>query len=205
MKRLLHIVLVVLMVLPFSCSRRGRIIPPETMEQIYFDLFVVDQIITQDSKTRRMADTMLVYEPIFEQYGYDTDDYNRSQAYYLQDPERHSKLIKRVITRLDQEKERVDAEISLQEWREKFAHIPFTPADSILLIRDDSVFVLMPAWQMVLSLDSLIRDSLRRDSLVRDSLLRDSLRLDSLRLDSLRLDSLRLDSLRQKNKPKVKR
>ena len=197
MKRLLHIVLVLVMVLPFSCSRGRRIIPPETMQAIYYDMFLADQIITQDNQTRKMADTMLVYEAVFEHYGYNTDDFNRSQAYYLQDPERHSKVLKKVVSQLESEKARVEAAIELEEWRSKYIHIPFTPADSLLLFRDDTVFVLLPHWRMVLPLpDSLLLDSLRRDSLLRDSLRLDSLRLDSLRLDSLRIDSLRRDSLR---------
>jgi hypothetical protein len=53
-------------------------------------------------------DTLLVYEAVFEKYGYDTDDYMHSLRYYLKDPERFAKVFEEVASRLERESKSLD-------------------------------------------------------------------------------------------------
>ena len=46
-----------------------------------------------------------MYEGIFEQYGYDTDDSSYSLEYYLEDPARMEKIMEKVGDRLKDEAE----------------------------------------------------------------------------------------------------
>ena len=83
-----HIVvaLAVLLVL-LSCSRKHpRIIPPSTMSKIYADMVVADQWIRSGHNNYLRADTSLVYDPIFEKYGYTMEDYRASAGKYLRKP-----------------------------------------------------------------------------------------------------------------------
>ena len=67
------------------------------MSQIYAEMLVVDQWLLENSKYRTQADTSLVYEPIFQKYGYTTEDYRASLEYYMNDPERYSRILRETV------------------------------------------------------------------------------------------------------------
>ena len=71
------------------------------MAEIYAEMLMADQWIIENSRTRTQADTSLVYEPIFQSYGYDTEDYRASVAYYMKDPERYSRILRTTAEILD--------------------------------------------------------------------------------------------------------
>jgi hypothetical protein len=81
------------------------------MAQIYADMLVVDQWIAENPRTRIVADTSLVYEPVFESYGYTTEDYRASLEHYMKDPERYSRILRRTTAILE---ERTDVLIELK-------------------------------------------------------------------------------------------
>ena len=64
------------------------------MAEIYAEMLMADQWIHDNSSMRTKADTSLVYEPIFERYGYNTEDYQASVAHYMNDPERYSRILR---------------------------------------------------------------------------------------------------------------
>ena len=67
-------------ILIISSCKRGdeKIIPRKDMAKIYAEMLVVDQWVQLDQAVRKTMDTTLVYEPILEKYGYDSDDYRNS-------------------------------------------------------------------------------------------------------------------------------
>ena len=100
MKRFLHIVLVLIAVA--SC-RGPRVIPKDTLTDIYTEMFLADQVVRDLDIPRPQMDTMLLYEAIFEKYGYDTDDYLYTLRKSLRDPERFAKVFEEVANRLEGE------------------------------------------------------------------------------------------------------
>ncbi len=78
-----------------SCGRRERVIPREEMAEIYAEMYVLDQWLDENGSFRSEADTSLVYAPVFERYGYTTDDYLRSVSAYMKDPTRYSRILRR--------------------------------------------------------------------------------------------------------------
>ena len=119
MKRLLHIAL--LLLLAVSCGPRK--IPRADMEEILSQMLLQDQQIKMDPALRRAADTSLVYEGIFEAYGYDTDDFLYSLEYYLADPARMEKIMGKVAEGLEKDSRELNKEIRLQDWRDGFLRI----------------------------------------------------------------------------------
>ena len=113
MKRFLHIVLV--LVAAMACQRT-RIIPKDTLEDIYMDMFLADQMVREENIPRPQMDTMLLYEAVFQKYGYDTDDYLNSVRFYLKDPERFAKVFENVAKRLQGEVDALDKIVRHQEW-----------------------------------------------------------------------------------------
>ena len=184
MKRFLHIVLVLL--LAVAC-RGPRVIPKDTMTDIYTDMFLADQMVRDADIPRAQMDTMLLYEAVFEKYGYDTEDYLYSLRFYLKDPERFGKVFENVAKRLEGE---VDALKKIVELRNRIAskrEADYPLVDSVLTpFSKESVFVGLarverdtsryPAWfrlvavhedTLMVSVDSLAalrgRDSLSKE------------------------------------------
>lgn len=100
-------------VLASSCSSKPKVIPEDDFARIYADMFAADQLIAQ-SAMNRMADTSLVYEPIFRKYGYTTDDYRTSSLAYLKKPKEYAKVYKKAAELL---KARIDA-LTIDQRRE---------------------------------------------------------------------------------------
>ncbi len=82
-----------------SCRKGERVIPRGKMAKIYAEMFVADQRLAgQPSNIRTAADTSWVYEPIFEKYGYTSDDYRASVAYYIQDANRFARILRQTAS-----------------------------------------------------------------------------------------------------------
>ena len=83
-----------------SCSK-PKVISKGKLAEIYAEMLVMDQWIADNPGFRVQADTSLVYEPIFEKYGYTTEDYRASVEHYMNDPERYSRILRSTSEILD--------------------------------------------------------------------------------------------------------
>ena len=184
MKRFLHIVLVLL--LAVAC-RGPRVIPKDTLTDIYTEMFMADQMVRDADIPRAQMDTMLLYEAVFEKYGYDTEDYLYSLRYYLKDPERFGKVFENVAKRLEGEVEALKKIVELRNRIASKRDADYPLVDSLLApFSKESVFVGLarverdtsryPAWfrlaavhedTLMVSVDSLAalrgRDSLSKE------------------------------------------
>ena len=70
MKRVLTILLIAAAIVLGGCNKR-RIIPDDVLSKIFHDAFVVNAYIGEE---RVYLDSLQVYEPIFERYGYTAQD-----------------------------------------------------------------------------------------------------------------------------------
>ena len=186
MKRLLHIVLVLLAV---AACQRTRVIPKDTLEDIYTDMFLADQMVREENIPRTQMDTLLLYEAVFEKYGYDTDDYLNSVRFYLKDPERFAKVFENVAKRLEGEVDALDKIIDHQNWVANQMGAKRPQLDSILApFSKESVYVGLarvardtsryPAWfrlvaahedTLMIPVDSLAALRARDTLLVKDA------------------------------------
>ena len=184
MKRFLHIVLVLLVAV--AC-RGPRVIPKDTLTDIYTEMFLADQMVRDADIPRAQMDTMLLYEAVFEKYGYDTEDYLYSLRYYLKDPERFGKVFENVSKRLEGEVEALKKIVELRNRIASKREADYPLVDSVLTpFSKESVFVGLarverdtsryPAWfrlvavhedTLMVSVDSLAalrgRDSLSKE------------------------------------------
>ena len=102
--RLLHIFIATALLCGIfvSCGRdEAKVISRGKLAKIYAEMLVTDQWITETPGIRMIADTSLVYEPILEKYGYDSDDYRRSVEHYMNDPERFGRILRTTCDILD--------------------------------------------------------------------------------------------------------
>lgn len=159
------LVLSVVLSCMIGCSmRRPRVIPRDTLSEIFADMFLADQWLVDNGGERRRADTMLFYEPIFRKYGYDSLDYYRTIDEYIYEPDKFLKIINATSEILDgklKQKEAVKAVIEkIKEANAQIKGYRFRDFSTDSLRWADSVVL----WHRY-ALDSLCRDSLCRDSL----------------------------------------
>ena len=156
-----------------SCHRDGRIIPPAKLTDIYVEMFLADQWLSDNPRARRGADTSDFYGAIFERYGYSFKDYDASVRHYLGQPEKFADITTNAAKRLEDMYADAKKELARQE-----AVISFEKS--------------LPPYKRV---DTVATDMLSPDSLaVAVSLLADSTSV-SIQLDSnvTRRDSIRAD------------
>ena len=139
MKRILHIVLVLVTV---AACQGPRVIPKDTLTDIYVDMFLADQQVRGEGLSHNQMDTLLVYEAVFNKYGYDTDDYQYSVRHYLRDPERFAKIFEEVTTRLSAEVSTLDKIIEYNDRLASKRGQKYPLVDSLLApFSKDAVFV----------------------------------------------------------------
>ena len=90
-----------------ACSRGPKVIPRSKMEKIYTDMILADQWLEYNTEYRDDVDTSLFYEPIFHKYGYTTDDFRASVEYYMRDPLRFSRMMKKIALKMDAEAQKL--------------------------------------------------------------------------------------------------
>lgn len=226
-----HIVflLAAVMMLAASCRKdEAEVIPRGKLSKIYAEMLVTDQWIITTPGVRLIADTTLVYEPILQKYGYDSDDYRKSIDYYMNDPERFARIFRTTaeiidnqIAELRREQAVLDAKAKLPKVESDFKvgdYVPYLDGEPYLHFYD-SLDVVVDSATLMYRLVSIERsdtlfDGLKivlRDSLnvtdsiaARDSIMaRDSLMAADSILKTVAADSSRVqfDSLKLKTAP----
>ena len=114
MKTRLYIV-IALLVLAASC-RGPRTIPRDDLADIFHDMFLQDQQIRSEPKLKKLADTSLVYEGIFREYGYTTDDYIYTVGKYIREPDKFAKVFEKTAGRLDKEAKEIGKQVEFEKW-----------------------------------------------------------------------------------------
>lgn len=98
MKKVLSLVLVV-MLLVSGCKGEG-IIPAGDMVNIHYEMYLVESAIGIKPGYVPQSDSVQLYLPIIEKYGYSLEEYNNSFRYYLHDPEELVVILKKVQEKL---------------------------------------------------------------------------------------------------------
>ena len=99
-------------ILLVSCSHKSgqEIIPKNAFAKIYAEMFIADQWLNMNYKYNSIADTTLVYEPIFNKYGYTTDDYLASVDYYLYNPGRFKKIVNKALDIIERQQATIEGQ-----------------------------------------------------------------------------------------------
>ena len=133
MKLRLYIV-IALVVLAASC-RGPRTIPRDELSDIFHDMFLQDQQIRSVPSLKKLADTSLVYEGIFREYGYTTDDYLYTVGKYIREPDKFAKIFAKTADMLDKEAKEIGKEVKFQEWVSSMMRIYYQKIDTTRLPR----------------------------------------------------------------------
>lgn len=99
-----------------SCGRPKDVIKRDEMAVIIEDMILADYWVSlQSAEIRRQSDTTHFYEGIFNKYGYTLDDYLRSVDYYLNDPERFARIVKKTKASIEAKRNKLQAELDAKQ------------------------------------------------------------------------------------------
>lgn len=98
----------------FSCSGKDGIIPEKELAHIISEMYLADQYIEAHEKLRAQTDTLILYEGIFNRYGYTFEDYRNTLKLYLQDGDAMYKIHIKAKELLLKERDKVKRMIALE-------------------------------------------------------------------------------------------
>jgi hypothetical protein len=158
-----------------SCAEReGKIIPRGELAEIYAQMFLMDQWINSNPRTRHMADTSLVYEPILNRYGYTSADYRASVDKYMDDPERFSIILRTTVSIFDKKLKELELKRLEQEREEELLRRIEKLAESVRAEVDSAL----------LSISHFHPDSFANDTSYFEKLIKaDTVKVDSIKID----------------------
>ena len=141
--------IVALSIALISCSKEG-IIPKNELKAILTEMYESDQVVIGNEDVRAMADTLYVYESIFNKYGYTTEDYFNSLNYYLDDPKEFSKLFSEIWRYFDNQMSLADLAMESETNEFNVQNSPYAkdikefwrlPDSDTLTLFSDSLFI----------------------------------------------------------------
>ena len=80
----------------WSCRKRG-ILSKDDVSSIMFEMFVADEYAKKYPQVNKAADSLLLYQHIFDRYGCSLEDYRNSIRYYIQDEKAYTYILKRAV------------------------------------------------------------------------------------------------------------
>ena len=107
--------LITVTLLLLCCNKEENIIPRKEFTYIVRDMYLADQYLEFHEKFRAQADTLILYEGIFNKYGYTYDDYQRSIKHYLQDGDVMYKIHVKAKQLLIDERDEVKRLIAIED------------------------------------------------------------------------------------------
>lgn len=125
---------IILLIVSVSCKDKD-LIPKDTMADIYYDIYMTDATISGNWNMKKMADTLKVYEPIFNKYGYTYEDFQKSTDKYLLRPDKFKKIFEATQAKL--EKRKIYLETILEADGKRFTE--WSLADSLDLFTMEGV------------------------------------------------------------------
>ena len=100
-KRIFYTMLVVATIIGFASCHKKSVIPDDTLADIFHDAFVVNAYIGEE---RINLDSLQIYEPIFEKYGYTANDVIYTVGNFSRRKSaRLGTVVEQAISRLEQE------------------------------------------------------------------------------------------------------
>ena len=144
-----------------SCSDRMPI-PRKVMQKIYYDMMLADSYVEVLPEARTASDSIAVYPPLIEKYGYSVDDFLASQAILLKDPEKMSRIFEANAKRYH---DSADVLLLRIHERDSLADIQFQIEEAERVALDEfldsiSFAKLLDTLQLTFTGDSLIVDTL---------------------------------------------
>lgn len=109
MRRIISTLLLFAIAVAFTECRRNRVIPDDTLADIFHDSFLANSYV---GISRIDLDSLQIYEPIFEKYGYTSKDVRYTVGNFSRRKSaRLGNVVERAIARLDEEGKALEQQV----------------------------------------------------------------------------------------------
>ena len=98
-----------LLSLAVSCGKSNAPVSAETMGQLMYEMYVVDEYLYGNGEIRAQSDSEYVYLPILEKYGLSVNDFHDALDYYLRHVDEFKEISSSVTGRLKEELAMLDS------------------------------------------------------------------------------------------------
>jgi hypothetical protein len=88
-----------------SCSKQ-RISPEKTLVEIIYKMYIIDAVLVTHESSIPLKDSMRIYEPVVEKFGYNFDDLRRTLLKYTAQDNKLQSVLNQVNQKITDEKER---------------------------------------------------------------------------------------------------
>ena len=89
-------VALIAVILASGCRKKG-ILSKNDVADIMYSMFVVDEYAKKYPNVNKAADSLLLYQHIFDKYGCSLEDYRNSIRYYIADEKAYTYILKRAV------------------------------------------------------------------------------------------------------------
>ncbi|HPJ82584.1 MAG: DUF4296 domain-containing protein [Bacteroidales bacterium] len=107
-------VLCIILLLP-ACKNGIKRIPADDFQLLLRDMFMTDLILERDGTLSRLADSTLVYPPIFEKSGYTSEQFLATMEYYSTRPSRFKSMLSKLRKSLNEERTLFNEQLTYKE------------------------------------------------------------------------------------------
>ena len=126
-KILHHLALAVALVallIASGCRKKG-ILSKNDVADIMFQMFVADEYAKKYPNVSKAADSLLLYQHIFDRYNCTLDDYRNSIKYYIADEKAYTYILKRAVQTAKDSSAQANKELSRERPRGIVVKIPY--------------------------------------------------------------------------------
>ncbi len=167
------ILILSLLLTALSCGPRADI-PKKQMIEIYYEISLLDSYVDHNPEMRAQSDSMKVYAPLLDKYGYTEEEFINSINFYLGDPVRFLKIIEAVETKLKEREQylsdlqRADGIEDERMIEEAVAFDEGAPVEEYPAFEaSDTLSQESSAWESPV-MESPVKDTLPNDTIVRE-------------------------------------
>lgn len=112
------------MLLSYACSKSG-ILSKNDVADIMFEMFLTDEYAKKYPNVNKAADSLLLYQHIFDKYGCSLEDYRNSIRYYIADEKAYNYILERAVQTAKDSSIRANKELGKEHPRGITANIPY--------------------------------------------------------------------------------
>ncbi|MBP5692648.1 MAG: DUF4296 domain-containing protein [Bacteroidales bacterium] len=106
-----------------SCHKKG-ILPKDDVADIMYRMFVVDEYAKKYFPVNQAADTMLLYQHIFDEYNCTLEDYRNSIRYYIPDEKAYSYILDRAVRTAQDSASKANKELNMDRPKGTIVRVP---------------------------------------------------------------------------------
>ena len=106
-----------------SCHKKG-ILPKDDVADIMYRMFVVDEYAKKYFPVNQAADTLLLYQHIFDEYNCTLEDYRNSIRHYIPDEKAYTYILKRAVQMAKDSASQATKELNMDRPKGTIVRVP---------------------------------------------------------------------------------